>query len=621
MKIAYIDGQRLKRALLAGSERLGARAAHLNAINVFPVPDGDTGTNMAGTARTMALGLQGGPSGSLGVGAASRLAADSALRGARGNSGAIFAQFLHGLAEELEDEVRIGTRRFAAAVRGAAARAQLAIFRPREGTMLTVLRDWSEALHRLSAQTDDFLTLMHLSLEEARASLARTPSLLPELKRAGVVDAGAEGFVSLLEGILAFIRSGRIRELASRSARGPKAGPGAAAAAAPGPEARLAEAELPRPDEGLGPGSGRYCVECLVSGEGMDLDSLREGLAALGDSVIVAGSPGLAKVHVHTDEPPRAFRLVALHGAAAAQKVDDMELQRRLALRGRRPCALLTDSACDLPDELGLELGADRAPVLVELDGSSYLDRDGLAASDFYELLGSNPTLSVSTSQPPHELFARKLDLLLGSADEVVYVGISAALSGTIEGGRRAAAEGGRAGRVRVVDSRSISVGAALVARRAAEAARDGASGPEVEALAAALARRSRLLVAAPDLSGLIRSGRLSGLKALAALRLGLRPLITFDELGRAASAGLYLGPRRGRRALLAALEKILPEGSPIEAMVGHAGAPEEAALLAGEIGRRYRLEREILVTQVSPALAAHAGRGALALSFLGPER
>ena len=387
-----------------------------------------------------------------------------------------------------------------------------------------------------------------------------------------------------------------------------------------------------------------------MTGEGLDLEALRAGLAELGDSLVVAGSSTLARVHLHTDRPQAAFRLLAEAGsgasAAEGQKVDDMELQRRLSAAPRRPAAVLTDTACDLPDALGLELLADRAAVLVEIGGKAYLDRDGLSSGEFFGMLRADPAAPLRSSQPSQAAFSRKLDLLLERADEVVYVGLSAALSGTLDGGRRAASEASRAGRVRVVDTRSISVGAALVVRGAAEAAARGASPAQVEALALDLASRSRLFVAVPDLSGLIRSGRLSGMKGLAARSMGLRPLITIDAEGKAASGGLYAGKGKGRKALLGALEKALrrslaeragsadreggaspraaasrgaPSLPPLEFAIGHADAPEEAAALARELSSRYELAREILVTPVSPALAAHAGLGALALAFLEP--
>lgn len=663
MHIAYLDGNRLSRALVAGARRLSERAARLNAINVFPVPDGDTGTNMAGTARAMALRLEALPSGSIGFGAAMRAAADSALRGARGNSGAILAQFLHGLAEELEGEARIGTRRFAEAARAAARKARAALSKPREGTIVTVLTDWAEAAHRVAAKTDDFLVLLKAALEEARASLARTPDLLPELKKAGVVDAGAEGFVHILEGIWAYVSGGRLRD----RARAERATPAAARSEAAGAEASAGQAESLSAAEaavlsglsaeasgadGHGESAFRYCTECLVTGEGIDLEALRSGLSVLGDSLVVAGSSSMARVHLHTDRPSAAFRLLSGAGSGASavegQKVDDMELQRRLSAAPRRATAVLTDTACDLPDALGLELLADRAAVLVEIGGSNYLDRDGLSSAEFFEILRADPSVELRSSQPSHAAFSRKLDLLLERADEVVYVGLSAALSGTLEGGRRAACEGRRAGSVRVVDTRSISVGAALVVRGAAEAAARGASPAEVEALAQDLASRSRLLVAVPDLSGLIRSGRLSGMKGLAARSLGLRPLITVDREGKAAAAGLYVGRGKGRKALLAGLAKglrlsLAAQGAgasataggsysgggtrggasrlpPLELAIGHADAPEEAAALARELESRYELAREILVTPVSPALAAHAGLGALALAYLEPR-
>ncbi|MCX7023813.1 MAG: DegV family EDD domain-containing protein [Spirochaetes bacterium] len=601
MQIAYIDGNRFRLALIAGARRLMEHAGQLNAINVFPVPDGDTGTNMAGTARTMIDGLA--RSSPLPLGETTRAAAEFALSGARGNSGAILAQFLYGLADELEHEFRIGARRFAAAAKSAAARTWHALSSPREGTILTVLKDWSETAQRLASRTDDLFVVLMGALDAARASLARTAEILPELRKAGVVDAGALGWIHFLEGIMAFISGGRIRDIARTLS----------ADEGESDDAMAAEALLP---EGGG-STFRYCTECLLSGVNLDLDGLRTRLAAMGDSVVVAGSSTRAKIHLHTDEPTGAFRFLETAGRLEAQKVDDMLLQRRIAANAGRPCAVLIDSACDLPGELLLELGVERVPVQVEVGGRAYLDRECLSPDEFYAMLRADPGVSVSTSQPSPASFARKLDLLLGHAGEAVYVGISGALSGTLEAGVRAAHAERYGGRVRVVDSLNISVGAALVARRAAEAAAAGRSGSEVAMIAEDAARRVRLLVAVPDLSGLIRSGRLGGVKGLAARWLGFRPIITIDPDGKAAAKGFYLGAANGVKALVSALKRRVPAGTSVDVLVAHADAADEAARLVRGIGAVATLEREILVTSVSPALAAHAGAGALALAFL----
>jgi uncharacterized protein len=214
MKIAYLDGRRLRRGLLAGAATVRESASYLDSINVFPVPDGDTGTNMAATLSTVARGLRG--SAPRAAGRTMRAAADAALEGARGNSGAILAQFIHGLAEELGHEVRLGVLAFSKAVQIAAQKTRAAVSRPREGTILTVIHDWAGSLREHAEGQPDFFHVWKLALEAARRSLERTRELLPEARKAGVVDAGASGFVRYLEGMDAFLEGGNLRASIAR---------------------------------------------------------------------------------------------------------------------------------------------------------------------------------------------------------------------------------------------------------------------------------------------------------------------------------------------------------------------------------------------------------------------
>ncbi len=608
MQITYMNGKRLKRALLAGARRLGENVPHLNRINVFPVPDGDTGTNMAGTVQAMASALHESPAVSLGE--TVRTAADSALMGAKGNSGAILAQFFQGLAEELERKVRVSTRDFADAVSKAVTRTYGALSKPREGTLLTVLKDWGHAVHRVAERTDDFLELLKTTLHDARASLERTRDMLPELKKAGVVDAGALGWVHILEGIVHYITHGKLREFRDSPPEG-------------FPEPYETHVESPLADSE--PSAFRFCTECLLEGTGLDLEAVRKSLEDLGDSIVVAGSDRKAKVHLHTDTPARAFRVLEGFAKVTGQKADDMELQRRLAADPPR-CAVFVDSACDLPEEERLALRVERVPLTIVMDGVNYLDRDGLASEDFYARQRM-PDIALSTSQPSDAAFRRKADTVLASAREAVYLGLSGPLSGTLEAGRRTVSARPDPGRIRVVDSRSISVGYALLARKAGEAAAAGASAEEIENLVEALKPRLRLFVAVPDLSGLIRSGRLHGMKGLAARAFGLRPVITVNAEGRADSAGMYVGAANGRAALVRMLRRAVsgagapePGFAPLEILVGHADSRAEAEALVRDLGSAFELNRDPDIVEVSPALALHAGPGALALAALLPE-
>jgi len=605
MHIRYIDGRRLGRALAAGARRLVESAGLLDRINVFPVPDGDTGANMAATVLALSGGLSFAKVAS--VGGAARLAADAALSGSRGNSGAILAEFFQGLADDLVAEVRIGTKRFAAAAVHAADAARSALSLPREGTIITVLHDWSRAVHRIAQRSDDFIEILRESLVAAHASLERTPELLPELKKAGVVDAGALGFVRLIEGIIQYIQHGRLRETYADEFHADDA-----------VRAGISDHESV-PSDGAAP-KYRYCVEAMVSAERIDAAAVRARLELQGDSVVVAGSALRVKAHVHSDDPPAIFRTLAEFGLVERHKADDMRLQTSRAAAGRRACAVIIDSACDMPDADRLRLGVETVPVQVIMDGTSRMDGTGVSSDEFIAYLASRPARHPTTSQPSTPSFARKFDLALAYADAAVYIGISEALSGTLEAGRRTAFASKEAARLRVVDSRQISVAAGLVARKAAEAAATGAGVDDVVAVAESAAARVKLLVAAPNLDGLLRSGRLHGMKGLAARLLGIRPILTIGPDGKAASDGMYFGARRGIAALLARVAAIVPAGAPLEAIVAHVDAAGDARTLVAALSARYSLESPIAITTVSPALATHGGLGIVVLGFLAPE-
>ena len=201
MRIAYLDGPRLRRSLLAACEYAQHQRRELNRINVFPVPDGDTGTNLALTVQAIADHLR--KNRDRGVHAVAQEAAQAAILGARGNAGMMLSHFLLGFANHTRGKTRIYAGEFGDALRAGADRLHNSLERPVEGTILTVMRD--TALAALEVRFRDFHQLMSHLVEKASASLERTPDLLPVLKKAGVVDAGGKGFLHLLEGVVHYI--------------------------------------------------------------------------------------------------------------------------------------------------------------------------------------------------------------------------------------------------------------------------------------------------------------------------------------------------------------------------------------------------------------------------------
>ncbi|HKT60357.1 MAG TPA: DAK2 domain-containing protein, partial [Gemmatimonadales bacterium] len=211
--IAYVDGPRLARSLFAAADWVAAGRDEINRINVFPVPDGDTGTNFSLTLRAVADALR--ALGDASLSETARTMARAAVLGARGNSGMMLAHFLLGFADALGDRRQASTREVAAAMREGANRLYASLDDPREGTILTVARDAAAAAELAAADTEDVGEFMHRLLAEGEAALARTPELMATLKEAGVVDAGGKGFVRMLEGVVRCLDGDPILPVAS----------------------------------------------------------------------------------------------------------------------------------------------------------------------------------------------------------------------------------------------------------------------------------------------------------------------------------------------------------------------------------------------------------------------
>lgn len=601
VRVAYLDGRRLARAFVAGARAVAAHREELDRINVFPVADNDTGSNLSATLARVAAAVA--PSRERDVSRVARLAADEALMGSRGNSGAILAQLLEGFAGAAAGASRLTAHAFGTAAAAGAAAARDAMSQPKEGTILSVVDAFAEEAARGATDarevrgTSDFAVLLPAAAAAAGRALARTREQLPVLRRAGVVDAGARGFVLLLEGALAAF---------SRNAM---------AAAPPEPPEDRVEARIREARESI---LFRYCTEALVTGERLDRDAIRRALAPLGDSIAVVGGAARVRVHIHVNRPEDAFAVVRKFGAVSDTKVEDMRAQHagRFAERGR--VAVVTDSACDLPEAALEAEGVTVVPLRLILGEETFLDKVTITPAAFHKRMAEG-RFTARTSQPPPADFREVYGALAAHGAPVLGIHVSGALSGTCSAARTAAtslrADGGLAP-VFVLDSRSVSVGQGLIVREAARVARSGGTLAEVVLAAESAVARARLYAAVPSLDTLVKGGRVtSGQRALANA-LGVVPLITLDGLGRARSGGAARG---FPRACLKLVEKSLAKTRGLPGAtwgVAHFGAAQLAENIAGEL-LRGRPGSDAFVVEISPALAAHTGPGAVAVGFL----
>ncbi len=309
------DGRRLLAALDAAAAWLDAHRAAVDALNVFPVPDGDTGGNMSQTLSAAAREAHASPAHEAGV--IAERAAYGALMGARGNSGVILSQLLRGFARALQGRRALGPHELAAALSAAAETAGRAVMKPVEGTILTVANDAARVATETAGAGAGLLAVLDAALAEARAAVARTPDQLPILKQAGVVDAGAQGYALVLEGASRYLHGRSVRpEGAGRSDGSTASAPTTTAATQPTRVAHVAHGD----DYG-------YCTEFVVVGPRLDPLRMRADIAALGNSLIVVGEEGIVRVHVHTEDPGCVLSYAGAQGQLHRIKIDNMQAQ------------------------------------------------------------------------------------------------------------------------------------------------------------------------------------------------------------------------------------------------------------------------------------------------------
>jgi DegV family protein with EDD domain len=588
-----LDGAALAAALRTGIHRLISREEVINKINVFPVPDGDTGTNLALTLQAVLVALRAGPE--LHAGQLLTRVADAALDGARGNSGAILAQFLLGAGDRAALLPALTTGQFADAMAGGADYARESLAEPREGTILTVIADFAdEAGAAVRDGAADYRALMRRALATARASLEATPDKLEMLKRANVVDAGALGFVELAAGMADYLETG----------------------IAPADDAAI---QLLSDDE-TAAGSQmnlehRFCTECTITGEAIDRRRLREEASRLGSSLVVAGTRNKVRLHIHTNEPPQLFALAAGFGAVGGQKADDMQRQQEMAHHApRRRVAVVTDSAADLPESVLEALDMHVVPVRVHFGTQSYLDKVGLSSEEFFRLLAENP-VHPKTSQPPPGDFRRAFEFLGSHYEAVVYVGLMSRVSGTFQSAETAASRARTRARILTHDSGSAALGQGLIAMRAAEAAAAGGEAEAVRAAAAAAGRATRTWGCLATLEFAVRGGRVPAWIRPIADALGLVPILMVKPGGRLGLGGALFGRRNLYRRYGRLLRRRLDPARRWRIGISHANVAEGAATVRDELAAGLPRAEFLPVIPLGTALGVHGGPGCVVVA------
>ncbi len=579
-----LDGRTFARFLAAGASALRSHRREIDASNVFPVADGDTGTNMYVTLRAASVAATALHTPNLH--AAALAAARASLLNARGNSGTILAALLDGFSHGVRGLAHASAPEVATAMHAAAAAARAALVEPVEGTMLSVATAIAEAASGAANRGEGATPFLATIARAANEAVDRTPQQLDVLARAGVVDAGAAG--------LAHVVGAEPRELAA---------------------ATNVETAAPMPRHTL-------CIQFVIAHSENDTAALRRALESIGNSIVVVGSPPLVKVHMHAEDAQAVRNLASPYGALTAFTAEDMQRQHTAvatASRKRRPSglrsvAIVTDSTSDIGPERANALGITVVPLSVVWGNRSYRDHLDISRAGFYERM-ARETLLPTTSQPPPSAFEEAFRAVIARGDDVLCITISSRLSGTINAANAAKGRFPTA-HIEIVDSRSVSGGLGMLVERAVERARIGTP---LEHIVAALERERsslRLYACLRDLSHAVRTGRITKAQGALGTLLRVTPIFTLTDDGGVEVVARVRTFERATERMLSMTFANAPHPERSRYRVIHANAPETAARVVERLLAKCNGCRpmQLDVEETGPVVAVHGGPGAVGI-------
>lgn len=592
IKITEINGIQLYNSFISGAQRIFENQKHLNKINVFPVADADTGTNLASTMRSIVNASQ--PHENLKLTAVAL--ADAALVGARGNSGIIFAQFLYGFSNEIREEETLTVKAFAEYMKNAVKYAYEAIANPVEGTMISVIKDWAEYIYHLKDTLDDFLRLLLDGLKKAMESLSLTTRQMAVLAKNNVVDAGAKGFVVFLEGMFDYFKSGEAVIKLDTS------------------KIEILESLETINHEEV---TYRFCTEALINGQDMKREQLAQIMAPYGDSMVIAGSPTKMRVHIHTDEPWKLFEDISSVGTIAFKKVDDMVLQNDVASNRKHDIALVTDSTCDIPLELLKKHQIQVVPLTVHFGDDFYLDRITMQPEQFFNKLKTS-TVYPTTAQPAFPEFMNRYNYLASHYKSIISAHISSGMSGTwqnsLNAARKMTDETGK--KISVIDTKRLTSALGLIVLRTAEAIEAGMNHDEIVDKINKWSTDTRILVTSRTMKYMVKSGRVSYSKGLIGKLLGIKPIVEVNQKGKTEVFGKPFSEKASMKMVMKEMERFVT-GKKIWGYAISYSDNESTANWFAEQMESLVGKKPVFIQQASPVLVTNTGPGVVALSVM----
>ncbi len=577
MQVTLINGISLYNAMISGAKRIINERKILNKINVFPIADGDTGSNMSYMMERIILDAR--PSED--VSSTLESIANAAISGSRGNSGIIFSEYLNGIYESLKGKVTIYLYEFHEAIKNGINKAYKAIVNPVEGTILTVMRKAFD----INVETIDFNEYFRETYAKARIALEETTNELEVLRLNKVVDAGAQGMTVFLDGMNHYFETGESVEYI---------------------EIIDDYVEISH-EMDL---DARYCTEALLTGVNVKADEIREIFKEYGTSLIVSGRPERMRMHIHTNEPDQIFMKLRNYGMVIEQKVDDMIRQQQALTVGHPRIAIVTDTIADIPMEIADKYNIHLIPMNLLVDGVSYIDKVTITTDTFYEML--NTADNFSSAQPDRLVIERNLDFLSDHYDNIIVLTVAAKLSGTHNAISQYAKTNSK---IVVFDTLQNSAAQGLIVYQVAQMVENKDSMEKIIEKIPELIKKTKIYVSVKTLKYMVKLGRVSKVTGLVAKIANLKPVISLGKEGEGIIRCKALSLRGNVRQIIR-----LSQQAPVESYcLVHSHAEKRVLALAKRLEDILGMKPEY-ITQISPIVAMNAGIGAIAVALIYKE-
>ncbi len=582
-----INGNDLYQMVRYGASVIDSKRELLNDINIFPVPDGDTGNNLVHTLQTIVRESQVGESFHQTLESIS----ESALIGARGNSGMIFAQFINGLRLASAGKDLVTLKEFAEMANDSVMHTYESLDHPVEGTILTVIKTWAKCLIEIYPVSENVKTFFFKAYANANQALKDTTNQLDVLKSRNVVDSGAMGFILFLEGINMYYNDEVLKETHKETI------------------------EFKQDHSQDEVGLYRYCTEGLIKSDVKNEHDILKALKKDGDSLIVAIGQHMFRVHIHTNNPAIVFKKLATFGTIISQKVDDMMMDIDM-YKDEHDTVIVTDSIGDIDPVYLLKHHVHVIPMNVVSDGVNYFDKLTLNNDVLFDLIETGheyPTTATPSISTVKTLF----DKLLKNYKHILVITVSSQLSAThqiIQ--QEIKSRKDEQTKFTLIDSMTNSAAQGLLIMHAVEMLQDNKPVELIEKTLNEEKKQSEILVCLETFKYATMSGRLPKAVGKIGMALGIRPIMAIDQNGKGTAFGFALSQKGITKRIIKHIKKDMEKQGIKRYALVHCLNQEMSDAYENTFTELIGFP-PTYITDVSSATAIHSGKGTVAIAYI----